>query len=113
MLADVDVMFVAQRSGAGNNFFPSKLLGIMAQAKPLLVAADTDSELGRVITQSGCGLVSPYGDTAELLANLNRLLGSRVELPQMGMKGRESIMVFDRRKVLGAWRNRIVGLCKR
>jgi colanic acid biosynthesis glycosyl transferase WcaI len=113
MLADVNVIFVAQRSGAGNNFFPSKLLGLMAQGKPLLVAADTDSELACVLTETGCGLVSSYGDTEKLVVNFMHLLENRGALAEMGAKGRQAVMAFDRNKVLSPWLGRMVALCKK
>lgn len=110
MLADVDMMFVAQRSGAGNNFFPSKLLGLMAQAKPLLVAADPDSELARVIREAGCGAVTSYEDLDGMVANVRRLADSRAELAAMGAHGQKHVWQFDRGQVLGDWRRRIARL---
>jgi colanic acid biosynthesis glycosyl transferase WcaI len=111
MLVDVNVIFVAQRSGAGNNFFPSKLLGLLARGKPLLVSADMNSELAGVITEAGCGLVSPYGDVSKLKINLNHLLMSRDLLSEMGDKGRQAVIPFARKKVLKLWRDHIVDLC--
>lgn len=106
MLTDVDAVFVAQRSGAGNNFFPSKLLGVMAQAKPLLVAADRDSELAKVIAESGCGLVSAYGQPEELAANIRRMKSiGRDALRSMGQQGVRRVKAFDRSEVLGSWRS--------
>jgi colanic acid biosynthesis glycosyl transferase WcaI len=107
MLTDIDMVFVAQRSGAGNNFFPSKLLGLMARSKPLLVAADEDSELARVIREAGCGAVSAYGDVDAMSANLTAIKGSREEMLEMGRRGLEKVQEFDRAKVLGKWRQRI------
>lgn len=105
MLADVDIVFVGQRDGAGNNFFPSKLLGLMAQSKPLLVAADLDSELAGVVRSAGCGLVSAYGDVESLAANLEVLLAP--DRGDFGAKGRKKVMEFDRAHVLARWRMEI------
>jgi colanic acid biosynthesis glycosyl transferase WcaI len=113
MLADVDLMFVAQRSGAGDNFFPSKLLGLMAQSKPLLVAADVHSELGRVIAASGCGALSPYEDLPAMVRNLTHLKSNPAALAEMGRRGHESVQQFDRATVLGNWRQRILALIKK
>jgi colanic acid biosynthesis glycosyl transferase WcaI len=107
MLADIDMVFVAQRSGAGNNFFPSKLLGLMAQSKPLLVAADDNSELARVIRETGCGVVSAYGDIEGMAKNLGRLKSSREDMLEMGRRGREKVQEFDRATVLADWRRMI------
>ena len=112
MLVDVDMIFVAQRSGAGNNFFPSKLLGLMASSKPLLVAADEDSELARVIRETGCGLVSAYGDVEAMASNLQEVMKSREGMLTMGRRGLEKVFEFDRAKVLGEWTHRISELLK-
>lgn len=111
MLADVTVIFVAQRNDAGNNFFPSKLLGLMAQGKPLLISADIDSELAQVITKAGCGLVSPYGNVSELSININQIIQYRDNLSEMGNRGRQVVKNFSREKVLATWREYIVDLC--
>ncbi|KLU01284.1 Glycosyltransferase [Rhodopirellula islandica] len=110
MLSDVDVIFVAQRSGAGNNFFPSKLLGLMARSKPLLVAADPESELARVVADSECGLVSPYDDVSSIAASIRQLMSMRDSLDAMGKRGFESVLQFDREIVLSKWRADILRL---
>jgi colanic acid biosynthesis glycosyl transferase WcaI len=107
MLEDIDLVFIAQRNEAGNNFFPSKLLGLMAQGKPVLVSADIDSELARVIQEAGCGLVSPYGDIPALASNVKQILASPQKLSSMGEKGREAVKSFDRQVVLEDWHEAI------
>ena len=109
MLAEVKVVFVAQRSGAGDNFFPSKLLGIMARSKPLLVAADETSELTQVIRSAQCGLVSPYEDVAKLVENLRRMKNSD-DLDAMGQRGRKKVEEYDRERILKLWRTRIAAV---
>jgi len=106
MLEEVDIVFLAQRGGAGNNFFPSKLLGVMAQKKPLLAAADLDSELARVIVESGAGLVSPYGDIDSLTSNL-KILNSDETRRSMGLSGYQWVQQFDREIVLMHFHDKI------
>lgn len=107
MLADADVMFLAQRSGAGDNFFPSKLLGITAAGKPLLVAADEDSELARIVRETGCGLVSGYDDLEGLITHVRAMQASPALLAELGSRGAEQVRQFDRAAVLGQWLERI------
>jgi colanic acid biosynthesis glycosyl transferase WcaI len=109
VLQDIDVMFVAQRSGAGENFFPSKLLGIMAAAKPLLVVADDASELAQMVREAQCGLVSPCDDVAQLAGNL-RLLRQRGDRAEMGQRGRVKVGDYERGKILSNWWALIAGL---
>jgi colanic acid biosynthesis glycosyl transferase WcaI len=112
MLADIDVMFIAQRSEAGNNFFPSKLLGLMAQSKPLLVAADAESELVKVISNAGCGVISAYDDVTGLAGNLIELKALGSQISDMGNKGYIKVLEYDRDKVLGMWCDRIKELIR-
>ena len=107
MLAEVDVVFVGQRSGAGNNFFPSKLLGLMAQAKPLLVSADPDSELSQSVRKWQCGSVAAFEDTDSLARNLSELAADECTLRLLGSNGAEAVKAFERGKVLADWRERI------
>lgn len=108
MLRDVDLVFVAQRSGAGNNFFPSKLLGLMAQSMPLLVAADGDSELAKVIRATGCGLVSEYGDSSALKAAFYRFANGEIDLVEFGARGLAKVEEYDRKVILRAWKTGLV-----
>ncbi|MCP9772253.1 glycosyltransferase family 4 protein [Synechococcus sp. Tobar12-5m-g] len=103
MLTDVDLIFVSQRSGAGDNFFPSKLLGLMARQKPLLVAADASSELAQAIVAGRFGLVSPYGDLPGLQQNLETYANDAVFREKTGWRGLEAVKAFDRNTVLGDW----------
>ena len=113
MLADIDIVFIAQKKGAGNNFFPSKLLGLLAQGKPLLVAADTDSELAKVILKLGCGLVSPYEDIVGLKKNLYKYIESKDLIREIGGKGIEGVYDFDRNKILKNWRKNIQNIVEK
>ncbi len=107
MLADVDVVFLAQKRGAGDNFFPSKLLGVMNQSKPLLVAADAGSELARSVRKWQCGLVADPDDVVALARHLSELADYGALRRTLGQNGRREVEAFDRGRVLGAWRERI------
>jgi colanic acid biosynthesis glycosyl transferase WcaI len=107
MLADVDVVFVAQKRGAGDNFFPSKLLGVMAQSKPMLVAADPAGELARAVEEWNCGRVVSPDDIPGLAQRLKELASDTQLRGLLGRNGRREVMAFGRGKVLEDWRDRI------
>lgn len=107
LLQDIQVSFVAQKAGTGNVFFPSKLLGIMAMAKPLLISADPDSELATVIRESDSGLVAAAGDIPTLRAHLLEVLRSPERLKELGDNGRRAVQAFDREFVLSGFLERI------
>lgn len=110
MLADVDVSFVAQRAGTGNVFFPSKLLGIMAMAKPLLISADPDSELATFVREHGCGLVASADDVAALAAHVRALAASPERRARLGRNGATVVRRFDRDVVLSELLERVDGV---
>jgi len=100
MLQDIDVLFVSQKPGTGDVFFPSKLLGIMAMRKPLLISADLDSELSTVISNARCGLVSAPDDLDSLLENLTSLYEDKGLRKSLAQNGYEHVKAYDRKRVL-------------
>lgn len=107
MLKDVDVSFVSQKPGAGDVFFPSKLLGIMAMGKPLLISADYGSELSTVISSTECGLVSTPHEKERLLQNLIALYQDPVLRRSLGSNGRQHVQAYDRERILPGFLDRI------
>jgi colanic acid biosynthesis glycosyl transferase WcaI len=110
MLQDVNVSFVAQKAQVGNVFFPSKLLGIMAQSVPLLISADEDSELSQVVVKAGCGLVAPWGDTKKLRDHVEYMVKNPLVLSQMGENGFSYVARYDRNVVLAPYLNKMASL---
>lgn len=113
MLRDVDISFLAQKSSTGNIFFPSKLLGIMALAKPILVSADPDSELARFIVDNGCGLAAPPGDINTLKKHVEFFLRHPLEREKIGLQGMAAVRRFDRQAVLSPYFDRMTRLLKK
>jgi colanic acid biosynthesis glycosyl transferase WcaI len=109
MLADVQVSFVAQRAGVGEVFFPSKLLGIMAAGRPLLVSADAGSELARVVGANGCGSVVAAGDGQAVARAAIALADAPDSLRTMSGKARRAVRQFDRPLVLNRLSVRVIG----
>ena len=108
MLKDIDVSFVSQRPASGDVFFPSKLLGIMAMGKPLLISADQESELSTVVSNAGCGLVSTPDTPHLLLRNLLSLYKDQTLCRTLGQNGRQHVKAYDRERVLSSFMKRIL-----
>jgi glycosyltransferase involved in cell wall biosynthesis len=64
---------VALTTGVGDSVVPSKLAAYLGAAKPVVVAADADSEAARVVERGRCGVRIPPG-RADLLADTLCLL---------------------------------------
>ena len=101
MMADADVCVISQRAGGGAAFFPSKLLSSVALGKPVLVVADGDGELARVVREEGLGFwVAP--DNIEAVSEVIRgLRGSRARLEECGRNGESFAARFEEERVLG------------
>ena len=80
-LSSADVHFVGLGQGLAGYVVPSRLYGILAVGRPVIVAADADSETARVVQEVGCGLVIPPG-RPDLLAATLRELARRAARPR-------------------------------
>ena len=56
---DPTFWLLARASGLAGYVVPSRLYGIMAAGRPVIVAADPDSETAQVVSREECGLVVP------------------------------------------------------
>jgi colanic acid biosynthesis glycosyl transferase WcaI len=101
LLQDIQLSFIAQRKGTGDVFFPSKLLGIMAMSKPVLISADQESELARFVRKYDSGLTVDAGEVDGLAASVRRLFEDPRLLAQLGDNALEAVRQFDREVVLG------------
>jgi colanic acid biosynthesis glycosyl transferase WcaI len=101
LLQDIQLCFIAQRKGTGDVFFPSKLLGIMAMSKPMLISADMESELACFVRKNNSGLTVEAGNVGQLATSVQRLFENSILLNELGKNAREAVNQFDREAVLG------------
>ena len=86
-----DASIVCCKAGSAGACVPSKTWSIMGCARPLLVAFDKDSELDRVVTEAGAGLVCPPMDAEALANNILKLAEDRESALRMGKAAREYV----------------------
>ena len=99
-LAETDAVFVSQLKVPFDVYFPSKLLGIMAAGKLLIVSADPESELYRTISHNKLGLVSEYGNLPELEGAVRKIEAGSAEIEAYINNARQFVKQFERRVVL-------------
>jgi colanic acid biosynthesis glycosyl transferase WcaI len=88
-LSAADVHVVGLAPGLAGYVVPSRLYGILAVGRPVIVAADETSETAQVVRRVDCGIVVPPG-RPELLARAIRDAHDGVyDLEAMGARGRE------------------------
>src|SRR5207247_6118072 len=98
-LSSADVHFVGLAHGLAGYVVPSRLYGIMAVGRTVIVAADPTSEVSEVVSEVGCGVVLPPA-RPELVANAIRdLHGRRGDLEELGARGRRYVETEADRRV--------------
>lgn len=110
-LSSADVHFVGLGRGLSGYVVPSRLYGILAAGRPVIVAADADSETAQVVESVGCGIVIPPGRPDLLAATIRDLRDRRDQLDEMGARGREYVVrEADRDVAIGRYRELLLGL---
>ena len=89
-LSSADLHFVGLGRGLSGYVVPSRVYGILATARPLLVAADAESETAQLVEAAGCGVVVPPGRPELVAGAVRDLLERRHELEAMCGRGRAS-----------------------
>jgi glycosyltransferase involved in cell wall biosynthesis len=98
-LSSADVHFVGLAPGLSGYVVPSRLYGVMAVARPVIVAADPDSEIAKVVSDVGCGIVLPPARPELVAKAIRDLHGRREELPELGAKGRRYVEAEADRRI--------------
>ncbi len=90
-LSSADVHYVGLARGLAGYVVPSRLYGILAAGRPVLVAADPASETAQLVRHVGCGIWVPPGDPAAVGAAIRDLAAGEHDLVAMGRRGREYV----------------------
>lgn len=87
-LSTGDLHFVGLARGLAGFVVPSRMYGILAAGRPVLVSADDESETARIVREAECGFVVPPG-RPELVAGVVRdVAEGRLSVEGMGERGR-------------------------
>jgi colanic acid biosynthesis glycosyl transferase WcaI len=97
-LTGCDVGLVTLKEGLAGLAVPSKLYGVLAAGKPVIVVGPVDCEAARVITEEGCGIVVSPRDSQGLADALLRLRKSPEWCAELGTRARAA---FERRFDIG------------
>jgi colanic acid biosynthesis glycosyl transferase WcaI len=88
-LSSADVHVVGLAPGLAGYVVPSRLYGILAVARPVIVAADAESETAQVVQRVGCGIIVPPGRPELLARAIRDAHDGKYDLIEMGRRGRE------------------------
>ena len=104
-LSSADVHFVGLARGLSGFVVPSRLYGILAAGRPVLAAADDESETAQLVREVGCGIVLPPGRPDLLADAIRAAAGGEHDLEEMGRRGRAWVEAnADREVAIGRYR---------
>jgi putative colanic acid biosynthesis glycosyltransferase WcaI len=111
LLAQSDVGLVTQRRSVADVLFPSKMMTLLAAARPVIASVDAGSEVARVISASRAGIVVPPEDPKALVEAVEHLRAHPSLCGEMGAAGRAyAFRRWERGVVLKQMEDRLVGL---
>ena len=91
-LSSADVHVVGLARGLAGYVVPSRLYGILAAGRPVIVSADDESETARLVREIGCGVVIPPTRPDLLARTIREAADGALELEEMGRRGREYVV---------------------
>lgn len=111
-LALADIHLLPQKADAADLVMPSKLTGIFASGKPVIVTANADTELAYVVQEKG--VVIPPNKPEIMAASILWLIQNGEIADQMGTNGRKYAEEhLDIDSVINRYIERITNLCKK
>ena len=91
-LATASVHVVGLARGLAGFVVPSRLYGVLAAGRPVIAAAEDESETARLVSAVGCGVVVAPGDHAVLAAAIRAAHDGQYDLDGMGRRGRDYVV---------------------
>jgi colanic acid biosynthesis glycosyl transferase WcaI len=87
-LSSADIHFVGLARGLAGYVVPSRMYGVLAAGRPVLVAADEDSETAQLVRSVGCGIVIAPGRPDLVAEEIRKAAAGEYDLAEMGRRGR-------------------------
>jgi colanic acid biosynthesis glycosyl transferase WcaI len=88
-LAAADVHVVGLARGLAGYVVPSRLYGVLAAGRPVIAAAEDESETAQIVREASCGIVVPPGDPLKLAEIIRACHDGVHDLAAMGERARE------------------------
>ncbi len=102
VLSSSDVTVVTLKKGQGKFSVPSKVLGYMAAARPVVASVDPDSDTKKLVYDSKCGICVDPGDVGGMSAAILELYQDRRKAEILGRNGRDYLLRNFERKEMAA-----------
>lgn len=113
MLAASNVCLIPQRKKIKDLVMPSKLLGIMASGRPVIAGAKSDSNLYKVVHESGSGFTTEPENVEQTKEAIMKLYNDNELIKEFGKNGREyCIKNFSSNNTLSKFNKNITEIIK-
>jgi colanic acid biosynthesis glycosyl transferase WcaI len=107
-LSAAHVHVVGLARGLSGYVVPSRLYGVLSAGRPVIAAADVDSETAQVVERVGCGVVVPPGRPELLARTIRAAHDGELDLGGMGRRGREYVVADADRTIAVARYRRLL-----
>ncbi|HZC31027.1 MAG TPA: hypothetical protein VE261_05870, partial [Gaiellaceae bacterium] len=98
-LSAASLHVVGLAKGLSGCVVPSRLYGILAAGRPVIVAADASSETVKLVEAQQCGIVVPPSRPELLARAIRDAHDGKYDLEEMGRRGREYVVAEADRTV--------------
>jgi putative colanic acid biosynthesis glycosyltransferase WcaI len=110
-LASAHIHYIGLAKGLAGFVVPSRLYGVLSAGRPVIVAADADSETSELVREVGCGVTIPPDRPDLIAAAIRDAYDGKLDLAEMGRLGRAYVeREADRSIALGRYRSLVAGL---
>lgn len=89
-ISDIGLIFLDYRFTIPN--YPSRLTSLLNAGKPILIATDKNTDIGKEVVENGCGLWNESNDIDAFINNANQLISS----PNINKCGENSYKFFKK-----------------
>ncbi len=96
-LSSADVHYVGLAHGLAGYVVPSRVNGILSAGRPMIVAADPESETAQLVLAAACGVTVSPGDPDAVAAAIRLAYAGELDLASLGAAGRTWIEQHRRR----------------
>ena len=93
LLATADVAIIPQKPGVKDIVLPSKIGNLLASGRPVIAAAEAGTEFGRIVLESGCGVLVEPGNGGHIASAILELRNVPDNRTRMGDSGRRYMEV--------------------
>jgi len=108
LLCSADLHILFQKNNVVDSVMPSKLLGMMASAKPSLIAGNVTSEVKKIIEESKGGFYISNESVSECVSIVDYLIKNPKEVINLGFSARNYIITkFSAEKVLSNFEDKL------